>query len=43
VRGVLLLASSLLAFASLRYMPVGEFTAIVMITPLVITLLAARC
>ena len=42
VRGVLLLASSLLAFVSLRYLPVGEFTAIVMITPLVITLLAAR-
>lgn len=41
LRGVLLLVSSLLAFASLRYMPVGEFTAIVMITPLVITLLAA--
>jgi drug/metabolite transporter (DMT)-like permease len=41
VRGILLLASSLLAFLSLRYMPVGEFTAIVMITPLVVTLLAA--
>lgn len=41
LRGVLLLSSSLLAFFSLRYMPVGEFTAIVMITPLVITLLAA--
>lgn len=41
VRGVLLLTSSLLAFLSLRYLPVGEFTAIVMITPLVITLLAA--
>jgi len=41
VRGVLLLASSLLAFASLKFMPVGEFTAIVMITPLVITLMAA--
>ena len=41
LRGVLLLASSALAFFSLRYMPVGEFTAIVMITPLVITLLAA--
>jgi hypothetical protein len=41
LRGVLLLTSSLLAFLSLRYMPVGEFTAIVMITPLVITLLAA--
>lgn len=41
LRGVLLLASSLLAFASLKYMPVGEFTAIVMITPLAITVLAA--
>jgi drug/metabolite transporter (DMT)-like permease len=41
LRGLLLLASSLLAFASLKYMPVGEFTAIVMIAPLVITLLAA--
>jgi drug/metabolite transporter (DMT)-like permease len=41
VRGLLLLASSLLAFLSLRYMAVGEFTAIVMMTPLVVTLLAA--
>jgi drug/metabolite transporter (DMT)-like permease len=41
VRGLLLLTSSLLAFASLRYLPVGEFTAIVMIAPLVVTLLAA--
>jgi drug/metabolite transporter (DMT)-like permease len=41
LRGVLLLASSLFAFASLKYMPVGEFTAIVMITPLAITVLAA--
>lgn len=41
VRGVLLLTSSLLAFLSLRYLPVGEFTAIVMITPLAITVLAA--
>jgi drug/metabolite transporter (DMT)-like permease len=41
VRGLLLLTSSLLAFASLRYMPVGEFTAIVMITPLAVTVLAA--
>jgi drug/metabolite transporter (DMT)-like permease len=41
VRGVLLLTSSFLAFLSLRYLPVGEFTAIVMITPLAITLLAA--
>ncbi len=42
LRGVLLLTSSLIAFASLRYLPVGEFTAIVMVTPLVITLLASR-
>lgn len=41
LRGVLLLTSSLLAFASLKHMPVGEFTAIVMIAPLAITLLAA--
>jgi drug/metabolite transporter (DMT)-like permease len=41
LRGILLLTSSLLAFLSLRYLPVGEFTAIVMITPLAITLLAA--
>ena len=41
LRGVLLLASSLFAFASLQHMPVGEFTAIVSISPLAITLLAA--
>lgn len=41
LRGVLLLLTSMFAFFSLKYMPVGEFTAIVMITPLVITLLAA--
>lgn len=41
LRGVLLLTTSVLAFFSLRYMPVGEFTAIVMVTPLVITLLAS--
>lgn len=41
LRGVLLLCSSMLAFFSLKHMPVGEFTAIVMITPLVITLLAS--
>jgi hypothetical protein len=38
LRGVLLLSSSLFAFASLKYMP---FTAIVMISPLAITVLAA--
>lgn len=42
LRGLLLFSTSLLAFYSLKFMPVGEFTAIVMITPLVITLLAAR-
>ena len=41
LRGVLLLASSLFAFASLKHMPVSEFTAIVMISPLAITVLAA--
>ena len=41
LRGVLLLLSSLFAFLSLKYMPVAEFTAVVAITPLVLTLLAA--
>lgn len=41
LRGTLLLASSILAFLSLRYMPLAEFTSIVLIAPLVITLLAA--
>lgn len=41
LRGVLLLTTSALAYFSLKYMPVGEFTAVVMITPLVVTLLAA--
>jgi drug/metabolite transporter (DMT)-like permease len=41
LRGVLLLGSSMLAFLSLKYLPVAEFTAIVSLSPLVITLLAA--
>jgi hypothetical protein len=41
LRGALLLASSTLAFLSLRYMPLAEFTSIVLIAPLVVTLLAA--
>lgn len=41
LRGALLLCSSILAFLSLRYMPLAEFTSIVLIAPLVITLLAA--
>lgn len=41
LRGILLLLTSTLGFISLIYMPVGEFTAIIMLTPLVVTLLAA--
>ena len=41
LRGLLLMSSTMLAFISLKYTPVAEFTAIVMMTPLVITLLAA--
>ena len=40
LRGLLLLSCSTLAFFSLRLLPVAEFTAILMIGPLVITLLA---
>jgi len=41
LRGVLLLASSMLSFLALKFTPVGEFTAIIMLTPLVVTVLAA--
>jgi drug/metabolite transporter (DMT)-like permease len=41
LRGALLLLSSTLAFLSLRYMPLAEFTSVVLIAPLVVTLLAA--
>ena len=41
LRGVLLVTSSALAFFSLKYLPVGEFTAIIMITPLIMTLQAS--
>lgn len=41
LRGTLLFICSTLAFFSLKVMPVGEFTAIVMVTPLVVTLVAA--
>jgi drug/metabolite transporter (DMT)-like permease len=41
LRGALLLVTSMLTFFSVKYMPLGEFTAIAMITPLVVTLLAA--
>lgn len=40
-RGLLLLCSTGLAFTSLKHMQVSEFTAVVMITPLAITLMAA--
>ncbi len=40
LRGSLLLICSVLAFISLQHMPVGEFTAIAMLTPLAVTLLA---
>lgn len=41
LRGSLLLASSAFAFLSLRYMPLPEFTSVVLIAPLVVTLFAA--
>lgn len=41
LRALLLLACSAFAFMSLKHMPVGEVTAIVMLTPLLITLIAA--
>ncbi len=40
-RGLLLFVCSILAFFSLKYMPVGEFTAIALLAPLVITVFAA--
>ena len=41
VRGALLLASSAFGFYAVQYMPVAEFTAINMLTPVLVTLLAA--
>ena len=41
LRGTLLFVSSTLAFLSLRYMPLAEFTSVVLIAPLVVTLFAA--
>ena len=40
LRGLLLVASTVMAFFSLRLLPVGEFTAIVMVTPMAVTVLA---
>jgi drug/metabolite transporter (DMT)-like permease len=41
VRGLLLLLTSALSFAGLRHMPVAEFTAINLLAPVAVTLLAA--
>jgi len=41
VRGLLLLVTSSASFFGLAYMPVAEFTAVVMLTPVLVTLLAA--
>ena len=40
VRGLLLVIVSALGFAGLKYMPVAEFTAVVMLTPVLVTVLA---
>ncbi|MGY0195387.1 DMT family transporter [Leptothrix sp. BB-4] len=40
VRGVLLLATSALSFTAVQFMPVAEFTAINMLTPVLVTLLS---
>ena len=42
LRGMCLLLTSVCTFLGLRHMPVGELTAISMLTPLVVTLMAAR-
>jgi drug/metabolite transporter (DMT)-like permease len=41
LRGALMVSSGTVAYISLQHVPVGEFTAILMLVPLVITLLAA--
>jgi drug/metabolite transporter (DMT)-like permease len=41
LRGALLMGTSLCGFIGVKLMPVGEFTAIVLITPLALTLLSA--
>ncbi|MCM5677966.1 DMT family transporter [Schlegelella sp. S2-27] len=41
LRGTLLLSTSCLSFFGLQYLPVAEFTAIAMLTPVMVTLLAA--
>jgi drug/metabolite transporter (DMT)-like permease len=39
-RGALLLATSALSFLGLQHLPVAEFTALILLTPLIVTLLA---
>ena len=41
LRGVLLLCTSMCSFFALQYLPVGEFTAMVMLSPMVATALSA--
>ncbi|WP_053013742.1 DMT family transporter [Caldimonas brevitalea] len=41
LRGALLLSTSCMSFFGLQYMPVAEFTAVAMLTPVVVTVLAA--
>jgi len=41
LRGLLIMSTSVGTFVSLRYMPVGELTAIVMLTPLLMMLVSA--
>ena len=41
IRGLLLLFCSVFAFFALQFMPVGEFTAMAMLTPLAVTALSA--
>jgi drug/metabolite transporter (DMT)-like permease len=41
-RGLMMVCTTVLGFTSLRYIPVAEVTAIIMLTPLVVTLAAAR-
>jgi drug/metabolite transporter (DMT)-like permease len=42
MRGLMMLTTTMLGFSSLRYVPVADFTAIVMLTPLVVTLASTR-
>lgn len=40
LRGLLLLATSAMSFLSVQYLPVAEYTAITMLTPVIVTLLS---